>query len=82
MIYFIGFFWIYINVLVHNMAPQVNYNNTWFVSRIITLKKYFPRTFFDVTSMVEKPSTLFPRTFFDVTSMVEKPTLYPRTFLM
>ena len=40
----------------------------------------FPRTFFDIISMVKK-STLFPRTFFDVISLVEKYTLFPRTFL-
>ena len=40
---------------------------------------WFPRTFFDVISLVEK-STWFPRTFFDVISMVEKSTLFPRTF--
>ena len=39
----------------------------------------FPRTFFDIISMVEK-STLFPRTFFDVISMVEICTLFLLTF--
>ena len=38
----------------------------------------FPRTFFDVISLVEKPM-LFPRTFFNVISMVEKSTLFPHT---
>ena len=38
----------------------------------------FPRTFFDVISMIEK-STLLPRTLFDVISMVKKSTLSPRT---
>ena len=39
----------------------------------------FPRTFFDVTLMVEK-STLFPSIFFDVISMFEKSTFFPHTF--
>ena len=45
--------------------------------RISTL---FPRTFFDVISLVEKP-TLFQRTLFDVISIVEKSKLFPRTFI-
>ena len=40
----------------------------------------FPRTFFDVISLIER-STLFPRTFFDVISMTDKSTLFPRTFV-
>ena len=39
----------------------------------------FPRTFFDVISMVEK-FTLFPRTFFDVISFIEISTVFLRTF--
>ena len=39
----------------------------------------FPRTLFDVISLVEK-STLFPRTFIGVISLVENSTLFPRTF--
>ena len=39
----------------------------------------FPRTFFDVISVVKK-STFFPVTFFTVISLVEKSTLLPRTF--
>ena len=39
----------------------------------------FPRTFFDLISIVKK-STLFARTFFDVISMVGKSTLLPFTF--
>ena len=37
-----------------------------------------PGTFFDVISLVEKP-TLFPRTFFDVISIVKKFELFPCT---
>ena len=39
----------------------------------------FPRTFFDVILLIEKP-IMFLRTFFDVISMVEKSTLFPYTF--
>ena len=40
----------------------------------------FPRTFFDVISMIEK-SMLFPRTLLGLILMVEKSTLFPRTFV-
>ena len=40
----------------------------------------FPRTFFEVVSLVEK-SRWFPCSFFDVISMVEKSTLFPSTFI-
>ena len=39
----------------------------------------FPRTYFDVISMVKK-STLFPRTFLEVISLAEISTIFSRTF--
>ena len=41
--------------------------------------QFFPRTSFDVISLVEK-STLFPRTFFNVISLVQKSMLFPPFF--
>ena len=43
------------------------------------ISTWFPRTFFDVISMVEK-STWFPHTFFDLISMVEICTLFLLSF--
>ena len=56
----------------------VNTSKTKF--RRISTRHFRVRTFFDVTSMVEK-STLFPRTLFDLILMVKKSTLFSRTVI-
>ena len=62
----------------------IHVDSTWILRRYVenqisTNFRVISAYFFDVISMVEKP-TWFPRTFFDVISMFEKSTLFPRTF--
>ena len=62
----------------------IHVDSTWILRRYVenqisTNFRVISAYFFDVISMVEKP-TWFPRTFFDVISMVKKSTLFPRTF--
>ena len=64
---------------------RIDVDSTWILRRYVkdqisTNFQSFPRTFFDVISLVET-STLFSSTFFDVISMVEKSTLFSLTFL-